>query len=590
MRIYRLSLFILIAVFVVSGAGFAQFGQSEKIVSAKLSLSPAKIKPGGTFKATVKVDIKDGYHIGANHKDALSKAELKLTGPKGITFSNYKYPAAKFVSLSFAPGQKIPVYEGKVTITAVGRAAGNIKPGNIKISGTLVTQGCKDDQCFPPETTKLSASATVVAGSKAAAAAGTLNVASSGGQAAGGASSGLFGVLAGKAFVFQIVLLFGIGILIAFTPCIYPMIPVTVGYFSGQGQVQAGGRSRGVFTLAAAYVIGLALTYSILGVVAASTGGVFGAAMQKPPVLIGIAAVLVALALSMFGLFEIRPPAFIESRSSGRAGAVGALVMGAIFGVVAAPCAGPVVIGLMLHVAKLGNPALGFLMFFALALGLGTPLFALGVFSAKLPVPGMWMMAVKKLAGFLLIGAAIYFLMPILPEPLKQYLIPALVLIAGVYFAFFEKSIQANRTILSLSKASCVAAAVVAVAMAWPGNGTAQSAGLAFEPYSVERFHSAADEGRPVMMEFGAKWCGVCREMEHGPFRDAALIEAADKFVRLKVDGTNPRDSLVNYRLREHSIKGFPTIILFDSSGEEVDRIVGYASAKELIARLGAVE
>ncbi len=381
-------------------------------------------------------------------------------------------------------------------------------------------------------------------------------------------------------------MLFGLGLLLAFTPCVYPMIPITVGYFGSQ----VGSSNSRVIKLAGTYVLGLALTYSILGAVAATTGGVFGSIMQKPSVIMGIAALLVLLSLSMFGLYELKPPAFIANRSSGKDGVLGALMMGLVFGIVAAPCVGPVVLGLLLYVAKLGSPLMGFILFFALALRLGTPLFILAAFSAKMPVPGMWMVAVKKIAGFLMLGAAAYFLKPIVPDNIGNLLIPLVILVAAIYLGFIEKSLKSTRSASAIAKVGCVAALAAAVMMIMPPSQSTKH--IEWEPYKPGAIESAAESGRPAMLDFTAKWCGVCRELEKGPFSDPEVAKAAAKFDKFRVDGTNQKDPVMLEAVKKYQVKGFPTVIFFDSSGKEVEsvRITGFVNSKEMIRRMASVD
>jgi len=365
------------------------------------------------------------------------------------------------------------------------------------------------------------------------------------------------------------------------------MVPVTVGYFSGQTESR---NNRKVALLAAVYVLGLALTYSVLGAVAALTGGAFGAAMQKPAVLIGIAVLLVALALSMFGLFELRPPAFIASRASGRGGVLGALTMGLIFGVVAAPCVGPAVLGLMAYVASIGSPALGFALFFALSLGIGTPLFFLAAFSAKMPAPGMWMVTVKKAAGFLLVGAAAYFLLPILPDSIGRYLIPAILVIGGLYLGFFEKSIKSSRVTAYAGKAFGTAALVFGVFLSVPKPNT--GARLKWQPYTPVKVAQAISSGTPVAIDFTAEWCGVCKELDDGAFSDKRVVAAMDRFVLLRVDGTSSDAPRVIAAQKLYHVNGYPSVIFIDSTGREVKsaRIITNSPADDVLRRLETVE
>jgi len=391
--------------------------------------------------------------------------------------------------------------------------------------------------------------------------------------------------LAKTHMITRLLMLYLGGLLLAFTPCVYPMIPVTVGYFSAQSERRKGR----VTSLAAAYVLGLAITYAVLGTVAATTGGMLGAALQSRAVLIGISGVLVALALSMFGLYEIQPPQFISNRASGHAGLLGALGMGLVFGIVAAPCAGPFVLGLAFFAAKTGSLLLGFAMFFVLAIGMGTPLFILAMFSAKLPVPGRWMVAVERLGGFILLGAAAYFLMPVVPEPVRIWLIPGVVLAAGIYFGFIEKSIRITKISAAFGKGFCVVTLAAALVMVWPG---AKTASIKWEPYTPNNLAAAAKSGKPSIVDFSAEWCAACKELDKGPWRDPQVIHATKDFAKFRVDGTRrtPEVTAAEKQLRIAG-KGYPIVLFFDSHGREVKsaRIIGFIDSKEMLRRIALI-
>lgn len=580
MHKYKLSIIAIIAVLAASNAVWAQLsgvGQAQKIVSAKAYLSMDQLRNGDTIRLAVKATVASDYHIGAHDKDSLYPAKLNVIAPKGVTFDAPVYPKAEWKSFPFSPDKKLPVYEGAFTIFVNGRVAKSAKTGPVVIGVTLDTQGCKGEQCFPPSLTKVSVKTDIV-GAKTA----VHKVNSSIFATAGTSSGSLEAKLASTPMFLRLLMLYGLGLLLAFTPCVYPMVPVTVGYFSTQGE----SRTRKVVLLAAMYVLGLALTYSVLGAVAATAGGVFGSAMQSTPVLVGIALVLIALALSMFGLYELQAPSFIQSRSSGKSGVLGALIMGLIFGIVCAPCVGPVVLALMAFVAHLGSPLMGLLLFFALSIGLGTPLFALAAFSAKMPVPGMWMVAVKKAAGFLMLGAAAYFLTPILPTAIAHYAVPAVLVAGGAYLGFFEKSIRASRVGASLGKATGMAAMILAVAIAVPKQS------LKWQSYEPAKVEAAVRNGDAVMIDFTAKWCAACRELERGPFSNTKVIKAASKLQRFRVDGTNQNDPRVQAAVKKFSVQGFPTVIFLDANGKEITsaRVVGAVDSQEMLKRLNRVD
>lgn len=568
----------MIAILTIATGAIAQsvsFAPSAPIVTGKLLLSVDKLRAGDSFDAAVSATVSKGYHIGAHEKDALYPAKLTLEAPKGVTFDEPVFPEATIL-----PSGKVPVYEGTFIVKVTGHVAGDAKLGAVTITAKLDTQGCKDEQCFPPSITESSVKTDVVA---PGAQVKKINVDVFGTTAAG--SSDAAGQMAGKLEkmnpITRLLALYLGGLLLAFTPCVYPMIPVTIGYFGNQS-----GKKRKIMLLAGVYVLGLALTYSILGAIAATTGGMFGAAMQSPAVLIGIAVVLVGLALSMFGLYELQAPTFIQSKASGRSGVLGALIMGLIFGVVAAPCVGPMVLGLLLFAAKLGSPLMGFLLFFPLSLGIGTPLFILATTSAKMPLPGMWMVAVKRVAGFLLIGAAAYFMLPIIPQPIGRFLIPAVILAAAIYLGWFEESVRSHKLGSSCSRVFCSVAAVVAIAMIWPH---APSTSLKWDPYTAQAVTQAAGEHRPVMIDFTAKWCQVCQELEHGPFSDPKVIKAASALRRFRVDATNST-KLVQDATKKYGIHGFPAVIFIDRSGKEVSRVTSLATSGEMIKRIGSVK
>ena len=234
------------------------------------------------------------------------------------------------------------------------------------------------------------------------------------------------------------------GIALNLTPCVYPMIPITVSYFGGRATSDAAqGKSR-LVVHGLCYLLGLAFTNSILGVIAALTGSLMGAVLQHPAVLIAVAAVLIIFATSLFGLWELRlPSGLTQAAAKSYTGYFGSLFMGLTLGVVAAPCIGPFVLGLLTWVASMGSPWLGFIVFFTLSIGLGLPLFILAIFSGqlqRLPRSGGWMLWVRKLMGWVLVGMAAYFLKPILREPAATIALSAVLLAAGVHLAWLDRN------------------------------------------------------------------------------------------------------------------------------------------------------
>ena len=238
------------------------------------------------------------------------------------------------------------------------------------------------------------------------------------------------------------------------------LIPITVSYFGGRsGKSQLIGHGL-------CYIGGLSITNSMLGVVAALTGGLMGAMLQNPFVLAVVAMILVVFATSLFGFWELRlPSGLMQAASKSYTGYLGTLFMGLTLGVVAAPCIGPFVLGLLTWVAGMGSPWLGFIVFFTLSLGLGLPLFFLAVFSgniSKLPHSGEWMIWVRKLMGWVLVGMAAYFIRPILPKIAEIFVLAAVALAAGLHLGWFDRTTASFRAFELIKTGSAIVAMVIA--------------------------------------------------------------------------------------------------------------------------------
>jgi len=346
------------------------------------------------------------------------------------------------------------------------------------------------------------------------------------------------------------------------------------------------------------YVLGMSITYSILGTIAATTGGLFGSALQNPWVIFFIAAILVGLATSMFGLWEFRMPTFLSHRTGkAKQGRWGALIMGLTVGIVAAPCIGPFVLGLLTYVGETGKPVLGFLMFFTLAWGMGTPFIVLGTISgsiSKLPQSGHWMVWVKKIFGFILLMMALYFARHILGSTITNIGYFVIALIAGLMLWPLDRTPQKGRgfTILKavVGAAWLITAASVLAMPGGPFRAALEHEGIDWETFSEERITEAKSDGKPVMIDFSADWCIPCRELDHKTFTDEAVKDYAESFVRLKMDLTTIDNEKRRIK-RDFGIRGVPTIIFLDTSGEEKsgDRVTGFIGPDRFLEQLKSV-
>lgn len=398
------------------------------------------------------------------------------------------------------------------------------------------------------------------------------------------------GPLYGWAMIWTLLGIFTGGMALNLTPCVYPMIPITVSYFGGQVAKGGGGRGR-LVVHGLCYMLGLALTNSLLGVFASLTGVLMGAMLQNPIVLLVVAGVLVFFATSLFGLWEMRlPSGLTQAAAKSYTGYLGTLFMGATLGVVAAPCIGPFVLGLLTWVAGMGSPWLGFIVFFTLSLGLGLPLFVLAMFSGqleKLPRSGGWMIWVRKLMGWVLIGMAAHFIRPILPGQGGTVLLALVAGAAGLHLGWIDKSQASFRAFPMLKSGIGITGLVLATFLV--STMAMRGPGVTWKPYVEETLKEAQNKKKPVIIDFYATWCTPCRELEEVTFHQPDVVRLAEKdFTMVKVDVTKGGNAYHEELLKRYGVKGVPTIVFLDGDGKERTdlRLVDYLPPDKFLIRM----
>jgi thiol:disulfide interchange protein DsbD len=407
------------------------------------------------------------------------------------------------------------------------------------------------------------------------------------------------------------VLVFLGGLLTALTPCVYPLIPITVGVFGARPGVS---RGKAVL-LTSSYVVGMGVVFAILGVVAARTGAAFGQLLGHPAVAIGLAVFLLVLAASMFGAFEIALPQglALKLNSVGGAGLAGAFLMGSVAGFLAAPCTGPVLTGLLTFVATTRNTALGGGLLFVYALGIGVPFFLIGVFAVRLPKSGAWMDWVKSALGILLVALAATYIrdaFPVLRTAATSAArawgasngvwLAAGLAAAGVLLGAIHRSFGAGprEAVLKGLGVALVAGAVLLRLSAL--NVGVESTGLVWnlryagegtKPEPVEAaLARARAEHKPVMIDFFAEWCAACKELDRETYVGPSVVAEAERFVRIKVDGTNSTDP-VDALYQRFGVNGLPTVAFVSSDGKVLDdpRVTGFLGPEKFTETLRQV-
>ena len=472
--------------------------------------------------------------------------------------------------------------------------------GELPLALTVGYQGCKDESiCYPP--IRSAVHLTLPAGGAAAAAVPAPGTA---------AATAQFG---GTGWLATIATFFGLGLALSLTPCVFPMIPILSGIIAGGGTRSSG---RQGFMLSGAYVLAMAATYAVFGVIAGSFSFNLQAASQAPWVITLFSAVFVVLALSMFGFFELQLPEAIRHRlgahgANHKGGSLrGAAVMGALSALIVGPCVAPPLAAALLYISQTGDAVLGALALFVMGLGLGVPLLLLGFSEGSLlPRAGAWMERVKHVFGVLMLGVAIWFMGRVLPGPVTLVLWALLFILSAVWMGALEpaRDSTGGRFAKGLGLAMLVYGATLIVgAMSGADDALRPLAPLAGsttggrvdrlpfttivsrEELDVE-LERAGRAGRPVMLDFYADWCVTCKEMERDTFSDAGVRTLLAQAVLLQADVTD-YDSDSRALLDHFNLYGPPAILFFDAAGKErgEHRLLGFVPADRFAAHLRA--
>ncbi len=480
-------------------------------------------------------------------------------------------------------------------------------PDAMELTLTVAYQGCADGGlCYPPQVRKLTVSlpaATTVTAFAAATAAPVSEQAR------------LAQLISSSSIYLVIATFFGAGLLLAFTPCVLPMVPILSGIIAGEGDNVSSARG---FSLALSYVMGMALVYTAAGIAAAAVGVQMQAIFNAPWVLTLFAGLFVVLALGMFGMFELQMPSALQGRLAKISGnqktgtVVGAFIMGALSSLIVTACVAPPLVATLTVIGQSGDMLRGGTALFALSLGMGAPLLLVGASAGKLlPKAGPWMVAVKNAFGFMMLGLAIWMLSRIIPGAITLALWGVLTLMAGVFLGGLTTLTTESGSTDKLGKGFGLIAVIYGAIMLLGSLSGGQSplqplAGinvggtstrLAQHELEFQRIKSVEDldralvdassQGKTAMLDFYADWCVSCKEMEAYTFTDDGVQQTLSNTVLLQADVT-ANDELDQELLQRFGVFGPPTIIFFGTDGLQRNgyEVVGYMQADAFSAHV----
>ncbi len=565
--------------------------------------NPSQVSAGGTAELIFKLQLDKHFHAYAD------RFKVKFENPEEIKIDKLKItPLVQFKDA--VSGKMKEGMEGEATLSALTEFPVGMKPAKLNVDIAFQYQACSKDTCLFPKTLHLKVPFELLAGTKPAEA--TLAAASVTSKPDNTTKKTELESALSKGIWSAIIFVFVVGFLTSLTPCIYPMIPITLAVLGAKSKDQTKARS---FLLSITYVLGIGVTYSLLGVVAASTGSLFGSALSNVYVVTAIALVFVVMGLSMYGLFELQAPAFIRNRlgsGQSQAGYGGAFATGLIAGIVASPCIGPVLVTILAYIAQTQNLLLGFILLFTFAMGMGVLFVVLGTFSQlfnKVPKAGAWMETVKFIFGTTMVGMGLYYVAPIYPTWLFQALLAlALILIASNFGAFDAN--QGLTPVGRMRKGVMLSFFVIGTLFAVMstlnkmdvhlGGGVQDYAvnsknqngkKMNWQTFSSESLAQATQSHHPVIVDFSADWCGACKELEKYTFSDDKVIDESARFTLLRVDATEESEALTKLK-NQYKVVGLPTMIFIDSNGQinQSVTLTGFEEAPEFLKRMKTVQ
>ncbi|MFO7890484.1 MAG: protein-disulfide reductase DsbD [bacterium] len=558
------------------------FAQSENIMRVNSKVQPAELTPGEKGQLIVECIVSSGYHL-SGHSSGMF--EVIPGQVKDVRFGDAEYPQ----------GEEDPytgsIYHGTIKVRIEVSISKNASAGKREIPVTVNYQACSEDGsvCYPPAERQSGAELIIVTDNESVT------------SAESGSSQSIADRLADaleNASVFAFIIVFMGGLLSSLTPCVYPMIPITLAVIGAQ----AGERKLKGFILSLFYVLGIAVTFSILGILAARTGMIFGSISTHPAVLVIISLIFLIMGLSLVGLFVLQIPSSLASKLQSKKGKgfLGAFLTGLVAGLVISPCISPILVVILAWVAKSGSLIMGASLLFTYAFGLGVLFILIGTFSGiikALPKSGGWMEIIERTLGLILIILAIVFIRPILSVWMYYILWSIFLIFTGTYIGGVTKLSADSSSREKFFKSSGLLLIIAGVIFLFFGLSRltnhslpshTQVIGNSYQQNSVwisddeKGFSIALRENKPLIVDFYAEWCAACKELDEKTWSDPQVKKRLSEFVPVKLDITKRNNQSKKFR-EKYNIYGMPTVIFFNSSGKEVTRFEGFKSPQEVL-------
>jgi len=525
----------------------------------------------GIYPVIFRIHVIDGWYIHANEKGSgeVIPSILSFKDTSFLKIDNIRFPDPLKMKFDYLT-ESISVFSGEILISADVVVAKDVPPGAQNIKGGFSYQACSINACRQPEALPVELVLTIVPqGAPRQEINKDLFLSINEGKDDVKNVEDIFG--SGNGLLWTLALIFLGGLALNLSPCIYPMLPITVSYFGGKsGRMKGDTLIHGVM-----YLMGLSVTNSIMGMVSALSGNMLGSMLQHPAALIMIALIMTLLGLSFFDLWELRAPSALNKISSKNySGYFGTFFMGLTLGIIAAPCIGPFILGLLAYVGQKGDPFFGFFCFFILSMGMGLPICILALFSGamkRLPLSGDWMLWIRRLMGWVLIGMAIYMISPLISGRIvKSSLFLAAAVAAGIHLGWLEKAGRGTARFIYIKRISGILIILLGIGCFYSVFSYIE--GVRWTDYDEGLLTKATQEGKPVILDFYADWCIPCKGLDKTVFRDAKVIELSKKFVMMRLDLTVKQPSQDKI-LERHHIIGVPTIIFINKDGKEEKKL-----------------